>query len=900
MLPRTDFSQVGRLPSAGDNVAIAVRRLEAGLRVEGLGEAFTLERAVLEGHRFAVRPIAAGEVLLSWGLSFGRALRQIQPGDYVCNELMLQALRGRAAEVELPAMPNFADYAEPYALDESLFRPGAQVPLYPEDRFFQGYPRAGSRGVGTRNYVVILGLTSAVASFVRALSERLRPRAAALPGLDGVVAVAHTEGSGRDPLNNADLLLRTLAGFAVHPNVAAVLLVGDDAEPVTPAGLIQFMEAGGYPLHAVLHETLRLTGNFQADLERGTAIIEHWLAAIRPMSRTDVSLAHLRVALQCGGSDAFSGISANPLLASLAKEILRYGGAANLAETLELVGAEAYVLQNVRDLETARRFLRLTERYKALVSWHGASPEGNTSGGNRYRGLYNITLKSLGAAQKRHPDVRLDYVIEYAERMTEPGFYFMDSPGNDLESIAGQVASGANLIGFTTGNGSITNFPFVPTIKFVSTTARYHLLSREMDINAGAYLDGVPMEALTRDVLERTIAIASGERSVGERAGHSQVSIWRNWRQTDARRVETALAQTRLTGHSIPIRPDEAGPSQVQFQAIRAGGRAVTDQVGLILPTSLCAGQIARLGAEALNHKLLGRAGRLSRFVALVHTEGCGVTGPSAQPLLSQTLLNYARHPLVGCGLLLEHGCEITHNDFFRRQLAERGLNPGHFGWASVQLDGGLDKVLDKMERWFAERLAHLPPPEHVQVGVGALRLGLLSEGTSPEALAQAMARLAQTVVHAGGTVVVPHTSTASLLQTNAFRAILESELVRPSLAYGQTAEDPGFHVMEAPSSHWAETLTGLGATGVEIIVAWPGERPRPGHPLVPVIQITMEALTPFLDEYDLILSGPPEGWSEQLLQRVADVASRRYSPKATAHGAVDFQITRGLFGVSV
>ena len=250
---------------------------------------------------------------------------------------------------------------------------------------------------------------------------------------------------------------------------------------------------------------------------------------------------HPKIALQCGGSDAFSGISANPLLGWLAHELIKYGGSAVLAETDELIGAEPYILQKVRDLETARKFLSLIDKYKEWASWHGANAEGNPSGGNKYRGLYNIALKSIGAARKKDPETRLDYAIDYAERMQDNGFYFMDSPGNDLESIAGQVASGCNLIFFTTGNGSITNFPFVPTVKVVTTTERYNLLSKDMDVNAGKYLDGMSMDELGKDTFELTLRVASGQLTVGEKAGHSQVQIWRDWQQTDSSQLEKLL-----------------------------------------------------------------------------------------------------------------------------------------------------------------------------------------------------------------------------------------------------------------------------------------------------------------------------------------------------------------------
>ena len=283
-------------------------------------------------------------------------------------------------------------------------------------------------------------------------------------------------------------------------------------------------------------------------------LINSWLESVNSLMRTEQSLENLKIALQCGGSDAFSGISGNPLAAYVAKEVIRYGGCANLAETDELIGSEAYVLQNVRDLKTARTFLDTIERFKERVSWHGHSAEGNPSGGNNFRGLYNIAIKSIGAAMKRHPDVCLDYVIDYSRLMEKPGYYFMDSPGNDLESIAGQVASGSNMIFFVTGNGSITNFPFVPTIKIVTTTGRYEMLTKDMDVNAGAYLDGTPMEELGEAMLDLTVDVASGEQSVGEKAGHSQVSLWRDWKQTGPVDLDPLLTESELkSGEPIPI-----------------------------------------------------------------------------------------------------------------------------------------------------------------------------------------------------------------------------------------------------------------------------------------------------------------------------------------------------------
>ncbi|MEP7358839.1 MAG: UxaA family hydrolase, partial [Anaerolineales bacterium] len=512
------LSSLARLPAPGDNLAIATRTLAAGTRIEYAGREFALDYAVLEGHRFAVQPIAAGESLLSWGLPFGTALRDIAAGAYAANAAMLEALRGRGLPFALPAEPNFSDRLPPYMLDEARFQPGRQVGQLPERRTFDGFQRGPARGVGTRNHIVLLGTTSRAASFVRQLEAKLKGLGRGHDSFDGVVAVAHTEGAGPEPMHNRDLLLRTLAGFMVHPNVGAVLAVDDGPGAVSNETLLAYLRAHGYPLDEVPHAFMTLTGGFQADLAAGAAQVQRWVSAVATTPRTPQPLSALSLALQCGGSDAFSGVSANPLAGALARRLIAHGGRANLAETTELMGAEAYALANVRDLATARKFLGFVDRYKALLAWHGIDAESNPSGGNRYRGLYNIALKSIGAANKRDPEVRLDYAVDYGERMLEPGYYFMHTPGNDLESVAGQVAGGSNLIVFTTGNGSITNFPFVPTIKVMTTTARFRLLAQEMDINAGLYLDGTPLDELADGALELALAIASGQRSQGERA----------------------------------------------------------------------------------------------------------------------------------------------------------------------------------------------------------------------------------------------------------------------------------------------------------------------------------------------------------------------------------------------
>ncbi len=904
-----DFTTVARLPAPDDNVAIATQMLESGTRIRYNGQQFELSHTILEGHRFAIQSIPDDAPLLSWGLPFGFAIRPIAPGAYVCNQKMIDSLSIRNLPFTLPETPNFSDKMAPYVLDEAEFRSGKQVPRHTNDRNFLGYRRPGNRGVGTRNYIVVMGTTARTSGFARRLAdmccrgEVISSLQKAYPNIDGVVAVTHTEGGESQTPNNIDMLLRTLAGFTVHPNIGAMLLVDYGTEAVTNEMLKSYMAREGYALNDVVHHFYQLQGSFDTDLANGAEIINGWLERVNSVPRTEQSLENLKIALQCGGSDAFSGVSGNPLAAYVAKEVIRYGGCANLAETDELIGSEAYVLQNARDLSTARTFLNTIERFKERAAWHGHSTEANPSGGNNFRGLYNIAIKSIGAAMKRHPDVCLDYVINYSQLMENPGYYFMDSPGNDLESIAGQVASGSNMIFFVTGNGSITNFPFVPTIKIVTTTGRYEMLSKDMDVNAGGYLDGTPMEELGESMLDLTVNVASGERSVGEKAGHSQVSLWRDWKQTGPVDLDPFLTESELkSGEPIPVDTSVIDPSSedLRFRALQTEVGHRTDQLGLILPTSLCSGQIAEMIAQRCNEREIGKAQGISRFVALPHTEGCGVSSGRSEEIYTRTMIGHLTHPTVALGLLLEHGCEKTHNDHVRHEIQKLGISPESYGWASVQLDGGIDAVIEKVQEWFADELANKPSVPVVDAGLEHLCIAVTSTGEASEEVLQSLTQLTHTVVAAGGTVVVP--SNAEWLSAVSNRQSVVHltntlESITPTLAYGQRVEKAGFHIMETPTDQPTETLTGLGATGVDLALAHIVGAPLQSHVMVPLIQVSTDATTQanYGADLDLVTAD-----IDDLLALIVEVASRGYTPKLHGKGNTDFQLTRGLLGISM
>ncbi|MDE0457935.1 MAG: UxaA family hydrolase, partial [Chromatiales bacterium] len=492
----------------------------------------------------------------------------------------------------------------------------------------------------------------------------------------------------------------------------------------------------------------------------------------------------------------------------------------------------------------------------------------------------------------------------------------------------------------------ITNFPFVPTLKFVTTTGRFELLANEMDVNAGRYNDGMDMDALGAETFELALDVASGQRSKGELAGHAQVSVWRNWPRTGKEGLEDVRRRPVPDGRPVKVR--EVPPLDLAFDAVPTGDGVASDQVALVMPTSLCSGQVARLIAEDLDADPPPWSD-VSRFVALVHTEGCGSN--NAAGLFLDTLAGHLSHRSVRHAVLLEHGCEQTHNDAVRRHLAERGLAAERFGWASVQMDGGIAsvraKVAGQLEAMAAARAAQKrsgagadgartaasagvrgaggeglaesgamsaqtasgrPRPaaafERTTVGAGEIRVALVANGPLPYAMGEALGRLAAGLVGAGATVVVP--DNAGLLDNGGFRSAVFPDGVAPraSLAFGRPADQAGLHVMETPTENPVETFTGLGATGVDLMLCHIGRIPLQGHPMLPLVQVTADPAVAarYGSDLDRVLASErdPAGIVDALATLVAEVASCRCRPKLWSRGVTEFQLTRGRLGLSM
>ncbi|MCQ9388194.1 altronate dehydratase family protein [Brevibacterium sp. 50QC2O2] len=875
------------LPTPEDNVAIVPRRLEAGTTVLIEGVPRVLAHPVLQGHRICVRPIARGAALTSWGMPFGHALADLLPGDYVCNEKMRQVLLARHPgefPADLPVTFRDRDTVADRTLPEHP-EYGPNVPTRAHERTFPGFHRGPKRGWGTRNHLAIIGVTSRSRAAVFAAAARLAEIHPATADFDGVVPVVHTEAGGATAPANKDLLLRTLAGFAVNPNVGAAVFVGDPDNAVSNAEVLAALaHVYADPQEYAVRFCLAADAGDEA-VEGIVRVAETVAPRVVAQRRTPAPLSALRVGLQCGGSDAFSGASANQVLGDAMFRLVDHGGAANLAETDELIGSEVHTLARVAEPGVTDRFLSVQQRFKDYAAAHGHTAEGNVSGGNIYRGLYNITLKSLGASRKKDPRLAIDYVIDYGEPMTAPGYCFMDSPGNDLESIAGQVAAGCNLIIFTTGNGSITNFPFVPTLKVVTTTERFTKLESDMDFNAGRMLDGLPLSVCGEELFELALATAGGVRSKGEASGQSQTQIWRSW-------SDHPVASARPAGHPLVAAAAAGGDL--------GAGAPVSARVDLVLPTSLCSGQVAEQIAHGESAPGPGQGGAGLPVIALPHTEGCGVSSGSAEEIFRDTLIGYATHPYVGSCVFLEHGCEKTHNDYFHSALAERGVDAGAFGWASIQGDGGIAAATAHVRGLLGDRDdAGAPAAGRLDGPVVGIATGRgAADGLVAEAIEVIRGLLAQ-----GGSVLVAQGD--PLLADPRFRTafgIPGTGPVAPTLAYAGVVTEPGLHVMELGTGDWLEAATGMGACGALALLVFTSGRPWQPHRFIPTVQVGAAPVAGL----DVVLSGASEaaptraGGEGSVRSALAAALAGEFASQTPPRADVGFQLTRGALGISM
>ncbi|MFT3718913.1 UxaA family hydrolase [Pseudorhodoferax sp.] len=486
-----------------DDVVIARGQLVGGASVEG----FAVRGLVPAGHKIAARDIAQGAPVRRYNQIIGFASRPIAQGEHVHTH-------------NLDMGPDKGGFARDYAFGADVRPPPAR-----REASFLGIRRADGR-VATRNYIGVLTSVNCSATAARAIadhfSRRINPQAlAAYPQVDGVVALTHGTGCGMDTEGlGMRILERTLTGYATHANFAGVLVVGLGCE----ANQINAWLASG---HLVEGETLRTfniqdTGGTHKTVEKGIALIEAMLPRANAVVREPCSAAHIAIGLQCGGSDGYSGISANPALGAAVDLLVAHGGTAILSETPEIYGAEHLLTRRAVRREVGEKLverIRWWERYTAL---NDGEMNNNPSPGNKAGGLTTILEKSLGAVAKGGTG-NLEAVYEYAEPVTAHGFVYMDTPGYDPVSATGQVAGGANLICFTTGRGSAYGCAPAPSLKLATNTALWRRQEEDMDVNCGEIVDGTAgIAQMGQRIFELVLATASGQTTKSERHGYGQ------------------------------------------------------------------------------------------------------------------------------------------------------------------------------------------------------------------------------------------------------------------------------------------------------------------------------------------------------------------------------------------
>ena len=491
----TALGDVALLLAPDDDVAVVTGDLPAGTLLEHAGARIVVARTVPRGHKVATRTLAAGDPVHKYGQVIGRATAPIAPGDHVhTHNLAMDAHTGVAYE----------------------FGTGrVMLPAPDEPRTFEGYRRADGR-VGTRQYVGILTSVNCSASTARLIADQFRgPVLDAYPHVDGVVALTHDSGCGLVPSSEGgQVLRRTLRGYATHPNIAGVLILGLGCEMVTVASLLADLPLAGDTL--VAHLTIQETGGIRASVRAGVAAIRGMLDDIEARRRQTVPVSELVLGLNCGGSDGYSGITANPALGVASDLLVAAGGTSVLAETPEVFGAEHLLTRRAVSREVGQQLLDRIAWWQNYVAAGGGTLDNNPSPGNKTGGLTTILEKSLGAVAKAGT-AQLSAVYQYAEPVTHRGLVFMDTPGYDPVSVTGIVAGGATVVCFTTGRGSVLGCKPAPSIKIATNTQTFTRMREDMDLNAGGIVDGTASLAqVGEEIFETILAVASGRQTVSE------------------------------------------------------------------------------------------------------------------------------------------------------------------------------------------------------------------------------------------------------------------------------------------------------------------------------------------------------------------------------------------------
>jgi len=481
--------------NAADNVVVSRAEMLPGTNIAA--EGITCIEAIPTSHKIATQPIAAGAAVRKYSQIIGFATQDIATGAHV--------------HVHNVSVRDFErDYAYCAEAHDTEF---ITTPAS-----FQGYKRANG-GVGTRNYIGVLTSVNCSATVARYIADAFRDEElAGFPNVDGVVALVHGTGCGMaDSGDGYANLQRTLWGYARHANFAGIVMVGLGCEVNQIDFLLEAYGIARGPLFQTMN--IQDAGGTKRSIDRGVAIIREMLPEADRITRETLPVSHLTLALQCGGSDAYSGITANPSLGAAVDLLVRHGGTAILSETPEIYGAEHLLTRRAASREVGEKLIERIHWWEAYTERNGGEMNNNPSPGNKAGGLTTILEKSLGAAAKGGT-TNLCGVYKYAEPVIEKGFVFMDSPGYDPCSITGQVASGANIVCFTTGRGSVYGCKPSPFLKLATNTVMFERMDQDMDINCGTVVDaGESIDTVGQRIFERLIEVASGDPTKSEEYG---------------------------------------------------------------------------------------------------------------------------------------------------------------------------------------------------------------------------------------------------------------------------------------------------------------------------------------------------------------------------------------------
>lgn len=495
-----------------DNLAVVKQETAPGLEVMlPAGRVVRVNATVPPGHRFATRDIPAGEFVLQYGHPIGTSLG-IREGDYISHDNMTD---------DVPVVRE---------LPEDLHTPAPDYISISERATFMGFLRPDGR-VGTRNYVLIIP-TSMCASHealqISMMAEFMHYKREKFPNVDGVVAIPHNKGCGCQEGSTIDVMLRTLSNYADHPNVGGVVLIDLGCEKTNLAKVEQYLLRREKKFNKPVAKIgIQRIGGTEAAIAQGLKEVERMLPEVNRITREEVPVSELVLGVKCGGSDGFSGISANPSLGRAADTLVRSGGTVLITEVPEFCGAEHIIANRAKDVETGRAVYRMVDWYKDYASKFGAVLNQNPSPGNIAGGLLNITIKSLGAMSKAGT-TRVEGVVDYAETPQGRGLYLMQGPGYDQESTPGLVAAGANVIVFTTGRGTTIGNAIAPVIKLASNTGVFRRMSRDLDLSAGGVIDGTEtIDEVGARVFEHVRRVASGEaQAKAEEHKHREFQFW--------------------------------------------------------------------------------------------------------------------------------------------------------------------------------------------------------------------------------------------------------------------------------------------------------------------------------------------------------------------------------------